>query len=140
MPAFSTTSQAQLSTCDQRLQDVLNKVIIKFDFTVLEGHRGQEAQDRAYARGLSQVRWPNGKHNATPSKAADVAPYPIDWGDPNNREKAEAARQRFCYLAGWVMATAEQMGIKLRWGGDWDGDRDTRDEHFRDLGHFEVVE
>lgn len=132
MPKFSAASLEQLKTCDQRIQDVLNKVITVFDFTVLEGHRGQEAQDRAYARGFSQVKWPKGKHNATPSQAVDIAPYPIDWS--NN----EAAKQRFIYLAGWVMATAAQMSIPLRWGGDWDGDKDTRDEHFRDLGHFEI--
>lgn len=138
MPAFSKSSLDQLATCDKRLQDVMNKVIIAFDFTVLEGFRGEEAQNRAYARGLSKVRWPNGKHNSSPSKAVDIAPYPIDWGDGETPEKADAARQRFCYLAGWVMATAAQMGISLRWGGDWDGDRDTRDERFRDLGHFEI--
>jgi len=138
MPVFSTSSREQLATCDQRLQDVLKKVIIQFDFSVLEGFRDQAAQERAYARGFSKVHWPHGKHNSTPSKAVDIAPYPIDWG--SDKDKAEAARQRFCYLAGWVMATAQAMGIKLRWGGDWDGDRDTRDEVFRDLGHFEISE
>ena len=117
----------------------MNEVIKQFDFTVLEGHRGQEAQDRAYAKHLSQVRWPFGRHNSSPSAAVDIAPYPIDWGDGATPEKAEAARQRFCYLAGWVMATAKALGIPLRWGGDWDGDRDTRDERFRDLGHFEIL-
>lgn len=138
MPSFSKSSLDQLGTCDKRLQDVMNKVITVFDFTVLEGFRGEEEQNRAYAKGLSQKRWPFGNHNATPSKAVDIAPYPIDWGDPEDRAKAEAARQRFCYLAGFVMGVASDMGIVLRWGGDWDGDRDTRDEHFRDLGHFEI--
>ena len=140
MPAYSTASQAQLATCDPRLQQVFNEVIKDFDVTILEGHRGEEAQERAYAKGLSQVHWPKGKHNSIPSKAVDVAPYPVDWGDPTDRNKAEAARQRFCYLAGWVMATAKRLGIPLRWGGDWDSDRDTRDEKFRDLGHFEITE
>jgi peptidoglycan L-alanyl-D-glutamate endopeptidase CwlK len=133
MPVFSKSSLSQLDTCDPRIQDVMKKVITVFDFTVLEGFRGEEAQNRAYARGFSQVRWPQGKHNSTPSKAVDLAPYPIDWSN------SEAARQRFVYLAGWVMATAASMGIKLRYGGDWDGDRDTRDEKFRDLGHFELI-
>ena len=134
MPKFSQASLDQLGTCDTRLQEVLSTVIGLFDFTVLEGHRGQAAQDAAYARGASQKRWPEGKHNSVPSRAVDIAPYPIDWSSK------EAARQRFCYLAGFVMAIAAQKGIRLRWGGDWDGDQDTRNEHFRDLGHFEILE
>lgn len=134
MPKFSPASLKQLETCDTRLQNVLNRAILSFDFTVLEGHRGEEAQNRAYAKGLSQKRWPEGKHNSLPSKAVDIAPYPIDWSS------REAARQRFVYLAGWIMASAAAVGVKLRWGGDWNGNQDTRDEHFRDLGHFEIFE
>jgi peptidoglycan L-alanyl-D-glutamate endopeptidase CwlK len=138
VPKFSSSSLAQLGTCDPRLQDVMGAVIGLFDFTVLEGHRGEADQERAYAKGLSKVHWPYGKHNSTPSQAVDIAPYPIDWGDGEGDVKAEAARQRFCYLAGFVMAAAAQRGVRLRWGGDWNGDRDTRDERFRDLGHFEI--
>lgn len=118
----------------------MGAVIGLFDFTVLEGHRGEEAQNRAYAKGLSKLPWPRGKHNSSPSKAVDIAPYPIDWGDGETPLKAEATRQRFCYLAGFVMAVALQREISLRWGGDWNGNRDTRDESFRDLGHFEILE
>jgi len=138
MPSFSAGSKKQLATCDQRLQKVMNEVIKDFDFSVLEGFRGEEDQDSDYAKGWSQLRWPDSKHNSKPSLAVDIAPYPIDWGESLVSIKAEAARQRFCYLAGWVMSAAEALGVKLRWGGDWDGDKDTRDERFRDLGHFEL--
>ena len=44
-------------------------------------------------------------------------------------------------LAGFILCIAAQKGIKLRWGGDWDNDFDTRDEgRFRDLPHFELLE
>src|SRR3970040_2143654 len=131
MPQFGVRSENQLTTCVEELQVVLREVILLIDFSVLEGHRGQEAQDRAYARGFSKVRWPNGKHNSNPSRGVDLAPWPIDWSN------TEVARQRFILLAGFVLATATRLGIKLRWGGDWDGDLDTRDEKFRYLGHFE---
>lgn len=133
MAKFGAASLRQRETLCTELQQVLDEVIIVFDFSILEGFRDEERQNRAYARGLSQVRWPNGKHNKLPSDAVDIAPWPIDWSNK------EAATQRFVYLAGWVMATAAMLGISLRWGGDWDGDRDTRDEKFRDLGHFEVI-
>lgn len=133
MPKFGSVSYKQYNTLCKELQQILDDVIIVFDFSILEGFRNEEDQNKAYARGVSQKKWPQGKHNKNPSNAVDIAPYPIDWSNK------EAARQRFCYLAGFVMYAAIKRGIKLRWGGDWDGDRDTRDEHFRDLGHFEVI-
>jgi peptidoglycan L-alanyl-D-glutamate endopeptidase CwlK len=27
----------------------------------------------------------------------------------------------------------------IRWGGDWDGDQDFRDQTFDDLAHFELI-
>lgn len=136
MPKFGIASLKQRDTLCEELKVVVDDVIDVFDFSILEGFRDEEAQNRAYARRLSHVRWPHGSHNVLPSNAMDLAPYPIDWG--NDPDKAEAARQRFCYLAGFVMMSALKHGIQLRWGGDWDGDRDTRDERFRDLGHFEI--
>ena len=131
---FSKASLAQLATCDERLQRVAKRAIEVVDFTVVEGFRPKEKQDIAVAKGLSKVRWPFGKHNKSPSLAVDLAPYPIDW-----REE-EKARQRFCVLAGVMLMAAKIEGVTLRWGGDWDRDMDTRDERFRDLPHFEVVE
>lgn len=70
------------------------------------------------------------KHNSQPSKAVDVSPYPINW---NNKEG-------FYHFAGFVRATAQQMGIKIRWGGDWNGNFDLKDQNFFDLPHFEILE
>jgi len=102
------------------------------DFSVLEGHRDKETQNRYYEKGTSKIKWPDGKHNKLPSRAMDLAPYPIDW---SNRPKAIA---RFYLLAGVILAVADELGIGLRWGGDWDGDWDLFDQEFDDLGHFEL--
>jgi hypothetical protein len=32
------------------------------------------------------------------------------------------------------------MEVKLRWGGDWDSDKDTKDQNFNDLPHFELID
>lgn len=127
---FSKISQARLDTCHPDLQAVLNEVIKKVDFTVICGHRSQAEQDLAFHTGKSKLRFPRSKHNTTPSKAVDIAPYPIDW---NNRE-------RFYFLAGIVLGTADRMGIQLRFGGDWDRDGNITDNNFDDLVHFEIVE
>jgi hypothetical protein len=80
------------------------------------------------------VQWPDGKHNTEEpdglSEAVDAAPYPIDW---NNRE-------RFVYFAGIVIGVGAEMGIKIRWGGDWNRDNDLKNQTFFDLPHFEVVD
>ena len=130
MPRFSTRSKSRLHTCDERLVDLFNEVVKKFDCTIIEGHRGKKAQDEAVNKGNSKVKFPNGKHNQSPSVAVDVAPYPIDWSD----------RDRFHYFSGYVLGIASQMGLKIRWGGDWDMDTKTKDNKFDDLVHFEIKE
>lgn len=117
---LSNTSLSRLATCDERLQKVVTAVAAYFDFTVLEGHRGQAAQDLAVQQGRSQTPWPKSKHNSVPSRAVDLAPYPIDW-------KNEAA---FMALAWAVAFEAGKLGIKIRWGGTF--------KTLRDLPHFEL--
>ena len=111
----------RLATCHPDIQDVIEEVErrIPFDFTVLCGHRGREAQERAFDEGNSKARWGQSPHNKKPSDGIDVAPYPIDWNDT----------EAFTLLATYVLAVAAEKGIPLRWGG-----------HFRsikDLPHFE---
>ncbi len=130
MPSFSQRSQTRLNTCDPRLVEVLEEVIKHWDCTILQGERTKEEQDEFFRTGRSKVQWPNSKHNSRPSKAVDVAPYPIDWNDT----------RRFDYFAGFVKGIATSRGITLRWGGDWDSDNDQSDQTFNDLPHFEIKE
>lgn len=129
MPNFGQKSQEQLATCDQRLQDLFNRVVKSWDCTVLEGKRTFEQQQHNYAVGVTRTM--NSKHvtGDQPSKAVDVAPYPVKWKD----------YARFYAFAGFVIGTAVSMGLKVRWGGDWDSDRDFSDQNFNDLVHFELV-
>ena len=130
MPRFGNSSKKRLKTCDERLQKVFNEVIKYVDCSVLEGHRSQERQDMLYEEGKTKVKYPNGRHNADPSRAVDVTPYPVDWDD----------RERQTLFAGFVLGMARSMGIKLRWGGDWDMDFDVQDNKFDDFPHFEIRE
>ena len=79
MPRFGKSSKKRLLTCDKRLQDVFNEVIKYVDCSVLEGHRGEERQNKLKEEGKSKVSYPKGRHNASPSRAVDVVPYPVDW-------------------------------------------------------------
>lgn len=131
MPKYSKRSKNKLSTCDEKLQALLNEVIKNYDCTILEGHRTVERQLELYNQGKSKIDGINklGKHNYSPSKGIDVAPYPVDWNDT----------KRFYHFAGYVKGVADTLGINIRCGADWDGDNDFSDQTFNDLVHFEVV-
>ena len=128
MPHFGRRSRANLSTCDQQLQDLFNEVIKHVDCSVLEGHRDKKGQNKAYDEGKSKVRFPDGRHNTSPSSAVDVTPYPVRWLD----------RERQTLFAGFCLGMATRMGIQVRWGGDWDGDYQVKDNKFDDFPHFEL--
>jgi len=134
MPQFGATSRQQLATCDPRLQKLANWAIQYIDFSILEGHRNKEQQNADYAKGVSKLKWPNGRHNSLPSKAFDFAPFPIDWSS-----KATALG-RFMLVAGVLLVGAKVLGIKIRFGWDWNRNLDPRDESFLDWGHVEIDE
>lgn len=133
MPYFGQRSEEQLATCDPRLQRLAHEAIKYMDFAVTDGHRGQREQDALFDAGMTKKRWPNGNHNANPSRAMDVAPWPIDYSGGKNLE-------RFVFLQGIIYKCAHDLGIKIRQGLDWNRNLDMRDENFRDYPHVELAE
>lgn len=132
MPRLGKRSKSRLEGVDKRLVHLLEEVVKYFDITVIEGLRSQERQNQLVAEGKSKTKF--GKH--VQGLAVDIAPYPIDW----------KARDDFHYLGGWVLSTANKLGYKVRWGGDWNassqfkGQRTTKDNRFDDLVHFELLD
>lgn len=143
MPPLSPAHAAKLNTCHPELIRLVRKVAERWPLAVVEGHRGQEAQDAAFRAGRSRVRWPNGKHNASPALAVDLAPmagraipWPDQAEDPVDRRRRELLWLLFC---GYVLGVAAALAIPLRWGGDWDGDLDLWDQKLVDWPHFELT-
>jgi len=130
MPKYSENSKRLLRGCDDRLILIFFNVIHWVDISITSGFRGEILQNRFYDQGKSKVKFPNSKHNVYPSHAVDFAPYPIDWKDAG----------RFIFVAGRIFQVADELGIKVRWGGDWDLDGHQTDETFRDFGHIELVD
>jgi len=128
MPHFGKSSKKRLSTCNSKLQEIFNEVIKHVDCSVLEGYREKDRQNKLFKEGKTKVKYPDGRHNRQPSSAVDVTPYPVDWKD----------RERQTLFAGFVIGVASQMGINLRWGGDWDQDFQVVDNRFDDFPHFEL--
>lgn len=129
MPTFSDISLNNLGQAAVPLGDVFNKVIERFDCRVICGYRGKEAQEIAFESGASTKHFPNSKHNTQPSLAVDVVPWPLNWKDI----------ERFKQMGYYILGVAEGMGIKLRWGADWNMNLKISDETFLDWPHYELV-
>lgn len=135
MPKFSQESFSKLSTCHIDLQAIFFEVIKSFDCSVIIGHRGEDEQHKAFESGKSKLDWPNGKHNAQPSNAVDVAPYPIDWNNIS----------QFIFFAGYVEGIAQRLKDEgkithsIRWGGNWNGNMEMHQQEFNDFCHFELI-
>ena len=126
---FSDKSKRLLKECHPDLQKILVEVLKVMDISILCAYRDKIDQDTAFAQGKSKLKFPHSKHNKNPSFAVDICPYPIDW----NNHKA------FYFMAGVFKAKAESLGIKVRWGGDWNNDNNFQNDSFLDLPHFELV-
>lgn len=156
MFTFGKVSMARLLTCDKRLELIAKEAINHTDFSIICGYRDEETQNAHFKAGTSKVIWPDSKHNKAPSLAVDIAPYHKRYGALFGGEaqlekiiretgvRASTAQsiilKEYYYLAGVFMTCAQNQGVKLRWGGDWDRDRDLFDQTFNDLGHFEIWE
>jgi len=151
MAKWGEISTERKLSCTFNLQNIADDVIFSLPWTdeisgitihdvaFLCGHRGKDAQNLAYMIETSLVQWPDGKHNTFPSKAMDLGVYHaerphIHWKDKDEMES----------LKRLVFICAENRGVKLRSGLDWDGDgvRGDRDpdENLFDGVHFEEVD
>lgn len=133
---LGVSSNRELDTVHWKLQRLFREVDKRLsrrklmDIVVVCGHRGEAAQEAAFAAGNSKKHWPDSKHNELPSNAVDVAPYPVDWKD----------KLSFARLAGYVFAVADELDIEVRWLGDGNQNGKSDDESFLDIDHFELTE
>lgn len=130
MNVWGRGSQRVLKTLAPELRTVLHTVLQLRDISLIQGHRGEEEQNRYFKQQVSKVEWPNSKHNSWPSDAVDLQPSPYN---------AETLREDLSYIAGLMVGVGHQLGLDIRWGGDWDEDGETADNSFDDLFHFEIV-
>lgn len=135
MYSYSKASATNRLSCHSNLQFLFWEVLKTYDHSILCGHRGKKEQEKAFENKQSEIRYPFSKHNKKPSLAVDVAPYPIDWDN----------LYRFYHFSGFVCGVADRLlaeGVishKIRWGGDWNGNRDFSDQDFNDLVHYELI-
>ena len=123
MAKLSNNSKKTLSTCDEKIQLLMNEAIKEtpVDFSIVCGYRGEKEQNEAFKNGFSKLKFPQGKHNKNPSIAVDVVPYPEMW---------DASNEKWLKLSEHIKKTAAKIGIKIKWGGDW--------KTFVDKPHWEL--
>lgn len=119
--SLSQKSREKLNTCDAQLVALVRAMSEEMDLVVLCGFRGQKEQDEAFANNKSKVQYPNSKHNKLPSLAVDIAPSPIDWNNLG----------LFIKMGELAKRKAKELGINIRWGGDF--------ATLRDFVHFEII-
>ncbi|KAB7700400.1 M15 family metallopeptidase [Plesiomonas shigelloides] len=111
------------------LVKVVNRAIelTKVDFKVIEGKRSEARQRQLVVNGKSKTM--NSRHLT--GHAVDCAPLVagvIPWND----------RKAFASVSKAMFAAANELGIPLRWGGDWNQNGRSDDERFYDGPHFEL--
>ena len=133
MKTWGKTSSKHRQSIDHRLNNVSDRVLQLRDHSIIQGHRIKEDQNAAFDIGTSKLRWPDGSHNSIPSMALDMQPYPMSDDD-------DTLREDLSYLAGLYVGIGSEMGLQLRWGGDWDKNGQTSDNRWDDLFHIEISE
>ena len=130
MPKFGKRSKLRLKGVKTPLINVLNKTVKIYDIFVIEGVRSKRRQKELYDKGSTKVL--HSKH--MDGLAVDIAPYPYDDNDI----------KRFFYMAGIIKVVSKDLGIRIKWGGDWNEDQEFagRDpkQTFNDYVHFELKE
>lgn len=86
------------------------------DFTVIEGLRTKERQAELMKQGFTRTL--NSRHII--GEAVDIVPLPVDWKNP----------KPFGLVAEAMKKAADELGVKVTWGGDW--------KSFVDLPHYQI--
>lgn len=126
---FNATSIRRLATCEAQLQLIAQEAIKIVPFQISWGHRTLDEQAQAIASGNSRAKPGESKHNYYPSLAFDFIPDPLNSWDRIHD---------FTFVAGHILAVGFRLGIRLRYGGDFDGDGNLKGGW--DWGHIELIE
>lgn len=144
MYKFGQRSLSNLSGCHEDIQTILNELIKYYDFSVIEGHRTLEIQQKYFSEGKSKLDGvkKKSKHQEYPSMAVDIMPYKKLT---NAFSGKELDNRRFYLMMGMVKAISLKLyedgkiSHKVRFGLDWDSDNTFTDQTFHDLPHFELI-
>lgn len=118
--SFSVKSIGKLSGVHQDLQRVMLEAITNspLDFGISQGLRTLEEQKALFDSGKSQTM----RSRHLTGHAVDIVIF-VDG-------KANWDFDKYRLVADHIKSTAEKLGIKIEWGGDWTS--------FKDGPHFQL--
>ena len=123
---FAESSIRRLKQVDHNLSAVMyeakERSIIDFDISC--GFRPVEEQNILFHEGKSQLDGVRNKskHNYKPARAVDIYAY--------NGKYADYDKDKMYYLSQVIKDAAEDLGVRITWGGDW--------KSFIDMPHYEL--
>jgi peptidoglycan L-alanyl-D-glutamate endopeptidase CwlK len=142
MPELEALSNERLKGVNPKLVDVVKQAATAspFPIRVTEGLRSAARQNQLYAQGRTKpgkiVTWTrNSKHmmqSDGTGHAVDLAPLidgAIPWSD----------KTRFRLISDLMQAAAEDVGITVRWGADWNRNGVPWQRGEYDGPHFEIA-
>jgi peptidoglycan L-alanyl-D-glutamate endopeptidase CwlK len=108
----------------------IRRTPIDFGVAWMGGKRTAEEQNQLFKEGYSQC---DGYEKLSKHQSGDAIDLNIFVGS-----KLVENKEMLCVVAGVMFSCATELGIDLRWGGNWDKDGDIRDNKFNDMYHFEI--
>ncbi len=125
---LSNKSKQRLNTVDERLLYLANEVIkiSPIDFGITETYRTAERQQELFKEGKSKCDGIKNRSRHQDGKAIDFVCY-----DPNTN-KITWEKEYYIEVAKVFKEKAKELGIAIRWGGDFVG--------FFDGPHIEILD
>jgi peptidoglycan L-alanyl-D-glutamate endopeptidase CwlK len=164
MHVWGKASQQRMEGLHPDLRKVLNRYIeiSRIDSTIIEGVRSDEQCYINFGKGRNAAQCQAG---GCPAKYASPSSAKVTWVghalSSNHRKKADGygyAVDMYPYPVSLVLAgkekdwkplfntmaedmkqAAKDVGVKIRWGADWDQDGVAREKGETDNPHFELL-
>ena len=108
----------------------IQRTPIDFGVAWMGGVRTPEEQNTLFKSGFSQC---DGYIKLSKHQLGNAVDLNVFVGS-----KMVDSKEMLCVVAGVMFSCASELNEKLRWGLDWDGDSDIRDNTFNDQYHFEL--
>lgn len=135
MYILSARSLRNLEGVHPKLVHVVHRAleITQQDFTVVEGLRSLETQKAYVAKGVSKtMRSYHLQQKDGYGHAVDLYPY------YNGSVQVEAPFSRYKMIADAMLKAADELGVVITWGADWNRDGRTSDHSFIDSPHYQI--
>lgn len=137
MHVFSQRSKNNLTGVHPDMVRLMNEAIknCPVDFTITEGVRTKQQQRELYDQGRTKpgniVTNADGVRNKSNHQAkSDGYGHAVDLYPYYDRSVQVNDAESLKIIAAHIKTVANQLGISIKWGGDWT---------FKDYPHFELI-